>query len=977
MKRLIFLSLVMLALPALAQKNLPVSGNAATLIDLLKKNYNSLDPETRQEEIARDRALVISIFKSYLTDDQRDSTMDATLAAEYKKAKDSAMRRQQSVTGLKKQLTSYMAANELKVEVDGETQPRPVSKLSEDIDSGLAKYYEFQNAADSIEMRRLKRNYQGTNVFISNNIEKFIKKYNNVVDGLPDPYAAANFNSSLQKSIPFLGGSMGFETYIDGLARFMAQRIKDELTTYAIENIKTWLENPAANDPLAEFKVILPGTTMFIKSFSADRLTSFPNEVKQHIENDLNNILTNAAELKYTPRTRRLLAEHPNLEFAFDALRIVPELASIKYPIDYFKLLENSETLKKWKGSGIYWQHNLINAIELSNMIAYSMIVIDNEEPKFAGTSFLENYAGERAFFELYTGFLYQQDKKYYQISFKTAANAQPAFSFGTVLGKVTTSKVPAYVDKYRDNIQSMMSAIATKGEKVYTTALEIRQSKKTGRKIGADTVYNFVNSVIDMSDEVLTSGNNLAMNLMADSLKINTASLSPLKDIMPYLSMARSANDIIYDLQKKRYATALTKSLQAASEFAPSKDISTISAALTRLTLIKPNENIRQWHTLAQTLINNRYNTVEDLKAKIKEGALVLAQEVRDMNYFYLVNYKGDPDLALNATRLRVLREMLLKIETLDISGINEAKSFLKNPVFQKLLVSYYADIAVDKAAEELGNRIVGFTISGVQVFDKADAARLTKLIDDYSLALYDNFVMEANKEERTAAALARRQELLQFVSDIMQKTGERTDLGIHPRAISMINFVNGMATAKDAEGVQKAIEAFALPAGSYSIKRKSRFNMSLGAYPGVLPALEITWKNKVAYGAPSVGFTAPVGLSFTWGREKTESTNGFFLPVIDIGALTRFRLDNNNDTQTLPEFKFGNIFSPGIYYVRGFRKSPLTFYLGGQYGPDMREVSRNADNTEVSQSYQSVRLGVGLVLDIPLLNLSTKSRL
>jgi len=36
------------------------------LTDLLKKDYSSIDPDLRGDEIVKDRALVISIFRSFL-----------------------------------------------------------------------------------------------------------------------------------------------------------------------------------------------------------------------------------------------------------------------------------------------------------------------------------------------------------------------------------------------------------------------------------------------------------------------------------------------------------------------------------------------------------------------------------------------------------------------------------------------------------------------------------------------------------------------------------------------------------------------------------------------------------------------------------------------------------------------------------------------------------------------------------------------
>lgn len=967
MKILIYLSLIFLTIPAFSQKNSPVVGNAALLVDLLKKNYNALDPETKQEEIVRDRSLVISIFKSYLTDDQRSSFIHKISSDEYSTSTKNVVKIKDTLNGEKKQLASFVAATSITIEKNGIKEPVfPIVTTSLSIEKHQKKYYKLKDSIDCAELWALCDIYQTPNVFLSDNIALFITKYNNAVNGAPDVYAVSNYNSSLQKSIPFLGGSMGFETYIDGLARFLAERIKDELTVYAMENIKTWMENPSANDPLAEFKVILPRTTAFIKNFSADRLTSFPNEIKQYIEDDLNHILANAVNLKYTPRTARLINDYPNLEFAFDALKIIPELSNIKYPIDYFKLLESSETLKKWKKEEPYWKHNLVNAIEMTNMLAYSMIVIENDEPKFAGSSFLESYASETSFYQLYTGFLYQQDLKYYNISFKKDKDATSYYlseCMQNIVNKVVTAQ------NYKEQIQSMLSEIATRGEKVYTTALEIRQAKKMGKKIGADTVFHFVNSIISLSDQVLTSGSDFAKSLMAQNSGLAGSIMLSLKDAKTYLIMASSANDIIYNLQKKQYATALTKSLQMTAEIAPSTQLSTIPLTLTRLASIKPNENIKSWHILFKTLSTDKNG---DVKSKIGKSATHLAAEVSDMRYFYLANYKNKVNANLN-NKLEALRNLLLNAQTIDQKTLN----VINDEDFKKLLISYYSNTAIDLAAEELSKEIVRYEINGNIIFKDFDTARFRTLISKYTIQIYTNYVADGNQEEKDKTLLDLKGELHILIADLVQKLPQRTDVTINPKVISMINFVNGMATAEDAVGVEKAIKAFALPTGSYSIKRKSQFNLSLNSYPGILPALEVTWKNKAAYGAPSLGFTAPVGLSFTWGYKEKESSNGFFIPIIDIGALTRLRLDDKSTTKSLPDFKFNNIFSPGIYFVHGFRKSPLTLYIGGQYGPDMKEVTADSQNIEVTKNYESVRMGIGLVLDIPLLNFHTKSRL
>ena len=60
-----------LAFALSAQKSAPIAGDAAQLIDYLRKDYSSVPLKDRPEEIARDRAKVLAIFKGYLTDEEQ------------------------------------------------------------------------------------------------------------------------------------------------------------------------------------------------------------------------------------------------------------------------------------------------------------------------------------------------------------------------------------------------------------------------------------------------------------------------------------------------------------------------------------------------------------------------------------------------------------------------------------------------------------------------------------------------------------------------------------------------------------------------------------------------------------------------------------------------------------------------------------------------------------------------------------------
>ncbi|MBK6995415.1 MAG: hypothetical protein IPH31_10985 [Lewinellaceae bacterium] len=174
--------------------------------------------------------------------------------------------------------------------------------------------------------------------------------------------------------------------------------------------------------------------------------------------------------------------------------------------------------------------------------------------------------------------------------------------------------------------------------------------------------------------------------------------------------------------------------------------------------------------------------------------------------------------------------------------------------------------------------------------------------------------------------------------------------------------NFVACIAEANSPEEVERAIELFALPPGSSRMKKQpGRFSVALNAYTGLAGGSE--WlggdKSPKTIGA----ITAPVGLSCSWGLKK--GSLGFFVPLLDVGAVTAFRFDDEN-YQNLPELSWSNILSPGLYAVYDFPgKWPIALGVGGQAGPALRKVS---DTGLTINNSGGMRLGAFATVDIPI---------
>ncbi|AYB32606.1 hypothetical protein [Chryseolinea soli] len=240
--------------------------------------------------------------------------------------------------------------------------------------------------------------------------------------------------------------------------------------------------------------------------------------------------------------------------------------------------------------------------------------------------------------------------------------------------------------------------------------------------------------------------------------------------------------------------------------------------------------------------------------------------------------------------------------------------------------------------------------------------------------------------------------------------KTVEATGLKTkNPNLYDILNkygtFIANVAQAKSGQDVKEALDIAALPVGSYKIKRNTLSEISLNAYPGLALGMEFrqdtpTANTNVSPTTGVIAFTAPIGLGFNWGNRKdtlrasnrktadrneymtytkggqkrsrvvTGSSHSLFISVIDIGAVTAFRI-NDDDTEKLPEFTWENILAPGVFYIYGIKNSPLSIGGGLQYGPQLRKIT--ATNAEISESMFSAR--IFLSVDVPLFSFFSRA--
>lgn len=144
-------------------------------------------------------------------------------------------------------------------------------------------------------------------------------------------------------------------------------------------------------------------------------------------------------------------------------------------------------------------------------------------------------------------------------------------------------------------------------------------------------------------------------------------------------------------------------------------------------------------------------------------------------------------------------------------------------------------------------------------------------------------------------------------------------------------LSFAANLASASNSDEVKEAINAVALPPGSYSIKQKSSLNVSLNGYIGY--AWDINSGN---------GISAPVGISVSTGLgKKGGGALTLFSSLIDVGSIASYRLHEGNTDELKQEIRLESIFTPSaqlffaiprfpIVIGGGWRRTPKLFYSG-----------------------------------------------
>jgi hypothetical protein len=259
----------------------------------------------------------------------------------------------------------------------------------------------------------------------------------------------------------------------------------------------------------------------------------------------------------------------------------------------------------------------------------------------------------------------------------------------------------------------------------------------------------------------------------------------------------------------------------------------------------------------------------------------------------------------------------------------------------------------------------------------DRDSSLQRIPQLSNQALSLYENIYVR-----NYGNAILNAMELLRIMSSQKLSTKERRQ---SERAVNAVltygTFMANMIRAETSDQVKNILKSVTLPPGSSRIKRETTSSFTINSYLGAAFGRDVLIDapdgvDKSAFGA---AMSVPIGFTYSVSPNwiKNNSSISLFVPLLDLGAITAYRQNPKNDNYTidnLPEFKWDNLFSPGLFVVYNFANSPFSLGFGGQYGPQLRKIQlENSDPVFVN----SFRFPMAFFnVDVPFFNLHTGPR-
>jgi Txe/YoeB family toxin of Txe-Axe toxin-antitoxin module len=762
-------------------------------------------------------------------------------------------------------------------------------------------------------------------------IQEIYDNFNKVFTGQTNSFTS--FTNYTEKSLFAMTGSAIFNTVIEGLSKFIIDRVKKEAAATAT-NYYQRLINKIDTNYVNLMEGIFPTTIAMFNNYEAQDINSYIQSIKKAADEDLQNMVPNITNLVVEKKIKVPAS-------IWDGTVLYQTLTEASSPYEFFRSAEKQN-----------FETDLLDTVFDKAYVISELILVrkSNGTLTYAAPSYLDNYWTNDFFKKAYVG-----------------------------LGQAK------YRDQWNFKAEDMTSIIELSSSfyKFSEAAADLAKAKA-----GNDSTY--YSKIGYMAD--------CAIDLTEMIKKTFVKDTTGIKKINKILDAFRFGNQVYKSIYRKNYLT-------------------TVNLVLTKLF---EYNNLGQGYgeeidfiRATKDLINANYLNKKKSSTSIQRKDLIkLLSDKNNLSFSIheLINSYPNPD----SVQVDGLPALDLWIDKFVHTGGTIKKEFTTNTISMKALTG------IIEINDMLTDSLTNLTKSSKDSFETKRIENIVKktlgyflqenkysFTDEYNKSKISaatlNDIIEANKNlnkeiqnlinnnPRDVIAITQFLKDLEYRDSLYQKRIESQRM-----LYEIAAFISSVASVENSDDVKKIFENFALPVGSYTIKRKSKFSITLDAQPGILAGFtgEFGGKrpNTFAWGA-----TVPVGFSFSWGLYPTQSNLGnkkfrnssklnkhslsIFLPIIDLAAPVSFLVgangtgvDSTITTDLTSMLNPINIFSPGIFFNWGLPNAPLTVFGGFQYNPQIINFDKTTGTERGAEN--GYRISIGLSFDIPIFRIySTRS--
>ncbi|HAD97907.1 MAG TPA: hypothetical protein DCG19_10915, partial [Cryomorphaceae bacterium] len=351
--------------------------------------------------------------------------------------------------------------------------------------------------------------------------------------------ASQSIAPSDQPNVPSdfsLGGLSGFNvTHIaDGLARFLVERTKQELSVAFFEKFKEQLEAQR------QLQILFPSTFQRLEAIGDDiyRFSAYLESLRTAFQQDLTSLLPHLRQLIQDPSMDQVFAQNPVLRIILsDGLYLVMQLNDDKHigdALNSYISYEASPAHLDSINSNIYPSLALLNTISQS---------LRNDTP--ANGSYWvrsQDFAElkDEVTLKLYLGLLYQQLEL-----FEIEHNQQLRIGNRPVLDFL--EKGNQDFSKFRDTAIALISPVVQEGKEIDVKLSYILNLQQQGQKANYTDFYELMQASLNFLETVkktyqLVSGEKVPLGFDR------------------FLKLTHSLGDMYVDINEKRYASAVSE---------------------------------------------------------------------------------------------------------------------------------------------------------------------------------------------------------------------------------------------------------------------------------------------------------------------------------------------------------------------------------------------------------------------------------